>query len=257
MRSIRQLLAGAAMLGTALCTHAAANLSDLWFDPAESRWGASIMQQGDTGFVILYLYGSDRSPAWYFASNAETYALSADGLPHMRGALYQSRGPWFGDVFDPGSVEVAPVGEVVIEPVSATKVRIHYRIGATSVSKEIVRLTWALPQPTSPFDARFSIVVRRDETPTREVFSALTTFELTPPRAKVVVRDAGSTCIYEGPYEQAGRLGSIAGAFECNDGRTGPFRITDLEFSTHGFAARIEASWGVTSMNGRMAGPRL
>jgi len=44
------------------------NFSDQWWNPAESGWGAAILQQYDTLFVDVFVYGPDGRPTWYTAA---------------------------------------------------------------------------------------------------------------------------------------------------------------------------------------------
>jgi hypothetical protein len=44
------------------------NYSDQWWIPAESGWGASVLQQWDTLFIDLFVYGTDNKPAWFTAA---------------------------------------------------------------------------------------------------------------------------------------------------------------------------------------------
>src|SRR5436190_23144345 len=73
MRSFRVLLA--ALATATLCaftapTHASlgTNFTDQWWNPDEPGWGASVLQQYDTLFVDLFVYGPDGKPVWYTAA---------------------------------------------------------------------------------------------------------------------------------------------------------------------------------------------
>jgi len=41
--------------------------SGLWYNPAESGWGATVATQGDTEFIINYLYDNNGLPYWLTA----------------------------------------------------------------------------------------------------------------------------------------------------------------------------------------------
>ena len=91
----------AAIVATALSLPAfAANLSDLWWNPQESGWGANIVQQGEKAFVTLFVYGPDGEPTWLVSPDAAVRGYSAQGLPWFEGTLYRVRGSWFGGAFD-------------------------------------------------------------------------------------------------------------------------------------------------------------
>ena len=44
------------------------NFSDQWWNPNESGWGASVMQQYDTLFIEIFVYDQNLQPTWFFAA---------------------------------------------------------------------------------------------------------------------------------------------------------------------------------------------
>jgi len=96
----------------------ALNLSDLWWNPAESGWGANIGQQDDTAVVTLYVYDADGEPTWLFGV-ASTYASGPGGLPHFNGTLYRTRGSSYGSAFDPAKSQATVVGSLWLTLTSA------------------------------------------------------------------------------------------------------------------------------------------
>ena len=53
--------------------------TDLWFNAAEAGWGASITQQGNTGFLAFFTYDDAGKPTWYAVSNCAAGALGCTG----------------------------------------------------------------------------------------------------------------------------------------------------------------------------------
>ena len=96
----------------------ALNLSDLWWNPAESGWGANIGQQDDTAVVTLYVYDADGEPTW-LSGVASTYALGPGGLPYFSGTLYRTRGSFYGSAFDPAKSRATVVGSIWLTPTGA------------------------------------------------------------------------------------------------------------------------------------------
>ena len=45
------------------------NFSDQWWNPNESGWGASVLQQYDTLFIDLFVYGPNGQPTWFTAAS--------------------------------------------------------------------------------------------------------------------------------------------------------------------------------------------
>lgn len=236
---------------------AIANLSDVWYDPAESGWGVNIAQQGDVATVTLMVYGPTGEPTWFVASHAAAYAWSGEGLPFLRGTLYRTRGMWFGGPFDSRSVQVTPVGEVYVSPLAPERVRIDYTVEGIAASKTVQRATWNLPAIDWAYVASFSLRVRDGEGGVAlQTSTGITTLLVEAGAATMTVIEPGVRCTYRGPYRQTGRLGSFAGTYACSDARGGAFQVDDLEFTGSGFAGRIRAQWAGGSLQGAFGGPR-
>ena len=45
----------------------ATDYTDLWYAPAESGWGANVVQSDQFMFVTFFVYGPDNKPTWYTA----------------------------------------------------------------------------------------------------------------------------------------------------------------------------------------------
>jgi len=122
-RRIRNIVAGlvlsalAAGCGTTIAAGMSPDPTGLWFDPAESGWGLSLVQRDDTIFALLLVYDEEQRPTWYAASN-----VTADGPPGLEqgamaytGVLYRTSGPWFGGAFDPKNMSSLAVGNISIQ----------------------------------------------------------------------------------------------------------------------------------------------
>lgn len=86
------------------------NLTDLWWDPAESGWGFNIIQHG-TGkiFATWFVYGSDGKPTWYVIPDGEWVTYT-----EYQGPVYRATGPYFDGPFDPAAVSRTLVGSASI-----------------------------------------------------------------------------------------------------------------------------------------------
>jgi hypothetical protein len=45
--------------------------TDVYYDPAESGWGAFLVQSNTFQFIAFFIYGSDTKPTWYTAPPAQ------------------------------------------------------------------------------------------------------------------------------------------------------------------------------------------
>jgi hypothetical protein len=89
----------------------------LWFDPAESGWGLSLVQRDDTIFALLLVYDEQHRATWYVASDVTADGPSGvdPGAMKYTGVLYGTSGPWFGGAFDPMSVTSSAVGMIRLQ----------------------------------------------------------------------------------------------------------------------------------------------
>src|SRR5258705_4175068 len=95
MKPLKHLAAGliaafAVALPSAVSTYWV-DSSDLWINPNESGWGLNLVQQSDTMFGTIFLYGPDGTDRWFSAS-----ALTPAGGNSFSGQLFQSSGPYYG-----------------------------------------------------------------------------------------------------------------------------------------------------------------
>ena len=109
MRSFRMLVitlvtAGLCVLAAPSRASLGTNFSDQWWNPNESGWGASVLQQYDTLFVDLFVYAPDGRPTWYTAA---ARFQPQSGRTLFAGDLYVTSGPWFGAFFNPAAVRSA------------------------------------------------------------------------------------------------------------------------------------------------------
>jgi hypothetical protein len=64
--------------------------SDIWSVVGEDGWAIQLIQNDNTIFATLYVYGPDGLPTWFTAT------LLYQGSFNWSGTLYGTTGPWFG-----------------------------------------------------------------------------------------------------------------------------------------------------------------
>lgn len=239
----------------------AGQFTDLWYNPQQSGWGMNVVQQLETAFVTLFVYGPDGKPTWYVAPDAHVIAYTSGGLPLFSGPLYKTEGPWHGGPFDPTKVKVTPVGSISLEALAADRMRVHYSAeGAANIVREVVRQTWQVPMVAANYAAQF---ILRQANPGQapygtHVYQAdvLVHFDA---EAFIRVDDPlGVRCEFRGPYTQTGKLAQVSGSFNCNagDSTEGSFEITDFEVTDHGVTGYLR-TWSTTTWAwGRFAAAR-
>ena len=87
------LLAVASFLAPpAYSTSFSTDQSDLYYVPAESGWGAQLVQRGSVIFATMFVFGPGGATTWYVAT-----MNFVSGSTWM-GDLYTGTGPYFGTV---------------------------------------------------------------------------------------------------------------------------------------------------------------
>ena len=251
-----RLLALVAALVPAAAAHAI-SLTDLWWNPAESGWGANIVQQDDTAVVTLYVHGTDGEPTWLIGV-AQSYAIGPGGLEYYSGPLYRARGSWYGGPFDPGASQETHVGTIWLTPASADELALEYVANGVTVAKRLVRMTWRPAQAATWYWSAFTL---RQAAPGGPVYGTLqyqadVMFHLEGTTAAIKVDQPGSSCLHRGELRQSGRYSAVSGTFDCGGNDTGTFEVTGLEFTDHGVSGYLRTTRADRIEYGRFGGAR-
>ncbi len=261
MKVIRRFLAALLAAGSFQAVAAPADYSDLWWNPQESGWGMNVVQQGETAFVTLFVYGPDERPTWYFASNAAVFAEDASGNPAFRGTLYKTMGPWQGGPFDPSRVSVQAIGDIVIEPREGGKLYVNYFAEGARVVKLVQRQSFSQPDIGSNYHGTFRLrQVRPGSVPhgTRE-YAPDVLLNLDGANVFMRVEEPLSRCEYRGTRTMSGRFATITGQFTCTGpegGGPGTFEVSDFEVTQHGISGYLRTYGADTNQYGRFAAAR-
>jgi hypothetical protein len=265
MKPLHSLIAAAVMaigVTTASCEAHAGYLTDLWWKPDESGWGANVIQQDNIGFVTLFVYGPNGEPVWYAAPETRVVAIDgATGLPVLSGPVYRTRGAYFGGSYDASKFQATPVGTISIVPLNSNYAQFRYSIEGVTVTKVATRLTWMASPLESigglGYSGALSTMLRSPgNAPQVRRTQGNFTFELDADVATIRFQDAGAECTYRGPWVQAGKLGTVTGTFSCTDLRAGTFAMTEMEFTRNGFSGRISMNSTEGQQSGTFGGAR-
>ena len=82
------------------------DVTDIWWNEAESGWGLTLAQHGNNVFGVWFTYGLDGKPLWVTLPGVTFTAASA-----FNGSLYSVTGPYYGTVpFNSAAVVATPAG---------------------------------------------------------------------------------------------------------------------------------------------------
>jgi hypothetical protein len=225
------------------------DLSDLWWNPDESGWGANIAHQSDVIFLTLFVYGSDSKVRWYVAPALKA---ASDVQPYgFTGTLYETTGPYLGGaLFPPGNVVNRAAGTVTLTFTRVDQAFINYTVDGVSVTKAIERQTFRAnnltgsylgaviatrtgcgPAPADSADGNF------------EKFSQITVSHNGSAISLISTLAGGPTCTYTGSYVQFGRMGQASGSVACSNGNVGAFNFLETEASYQGFFTQYQVGY--------------
>jgi len=142
LRRIGIALLSVALLATgAVKAASTTNYSDQWWVASESGWGASVLQQADTLFIDLFVYGTDGKPTWFTAA---VYLQNNAPAGHVifTGDLYATTGPYYGGAFNPGAVGTVKVGTLTFDADTVNTATLTYTVSGVQVVKNVTRQTW-------------------------------------------------------------------------------------------------------------------
>ena len=240
----------------AAATTVTSDFTDMWWVPTESGWGANVIQQGDTLFVTLFVYGQDGKPTWY-VSPATTY-MGNFGGQQFSGTLYSTTGPYFGGTFNPGSVVVSTVGSLTFLAPTSTTATLTYSVGGVNVTKSLQRQTWRTENLAGSYIGasvgNFTGCGTAGNGPTEQ--SATYTIQQTASSVTINEFGAGFTCHYVGTLAQAGKFGTITGTGTCSDGSSQGFTASEVQASVDNISMKLTTTVGSCTFTGRLAGVR-
>ena len=247
MTSFVRRIAAAALVAFGFSLPAAASTSgvdytDLWYDPNESAWGINLIQQGGTIFATVFVYGPDRTPHWFVASE-----MSGGGNGYS-GVLYQTSGPAFNGPWT-GGVTAPPVGSISVNFSSPNTGTLSYTASGSSVTKSIQRQTFRGNDLGGRYFGAF--VGQASGCAASGNVAASGEFDIahSNPAAGGTVRielrsiwPNTGTCIYNGNFAPNGKSGTITGTYTCTLGPTnGTFTISEVTATRTGFSGVYSA----------------
>jgi hypothetical protein len=244
--------------GIAAASTFSTDASDLWYNaPAESEsgWGVNVVQQADTLFLTMFVYGTNGLPTWYVASNV---AYTGANTLTYSGPLYSTGGSPFSAPWNPAAFNFRQVGNVTFTLNTVTTATLSYTVDNAPVSKNLVRQTWKINNTSGNYlggqVGTYSACANSGSNGYREEAGAVSVAHTGTGTGGWTMQSA--SCIYTGSYVQHGRMGSVSGSFSCSGGVTGMFSALEVEANITGLTARVVAQSNVCSWTGRVGGVR-
>lgn len=240
---------------------AAGNLSDHWWNPAQSGSGLMLEQRDDRAYALLYTYAASGLPIWYVAPNLTAASTTPDGLPRYTGALVRM---FANPPGSPSPHDADQIGEIEFAPSSTTAATLRYTILGVATEQPVRRLDYGETRPEGRYVATVAFRPDRGGEATFALsFDAATdasgAWRLTS--RQTLADGSVQRCTYAAApgrplYRQNGRLGDVDAVADC-DGTPGTLRLRDLEVTPAGFAGKFERNGTYPVANGRIGAVKL
>jgi hypothetical protein len=262
MRSFRNALAilfvSIASLTTTVPARASlgTNFSDQWWNPNESGWGASVLQQYDTLFIDLFVYDQGTRPTWFTAA---AFYQPDSGSSLFVGDLYVSTtGPWYVGFFNPSAVVQRKVGTIRFDASSTDVATLTYTVDGAVITKVVQRQLWTYEDFSGNYYGGFvydqSDCVNPSDNGRVEELGA---FQINHPIENtftLTLQSQFGSCTAAGNYSQRGHMGTVDASYSCTYGVTGTMTLYELERTGPGMTGRFLADNNLCSAAGKLGG---
>ena len=228
--------------------------TDVYYDPAESGWGAFLVQSDTTQFIAFFIYGADGKPTWY------TAVLTDDGTGSYTGALYATTGSAFSTAWNPGQFTATRAGTATFQPMDIYHATLTYTVnGVGTATRAVQRQTLT----AYPMDGRYSgsmagnvsgcvnPVSNDPAVRARYVLDVTKVGDTFATMVFTFVDNAhnGLVCTVAGPLAHLGRLYQMAGAtIACTglgtDGNARVATVDSLHPTGQGIEGRLAGDFG-------------
>ncbi|MFZ3321534.1 MAG: hypothetical protein WA190_04120 [Usitatibacter sp.] len=238
----------------------------MWYDPGQPGWGVSVTQQGETIFVVLFVYDANHNPQWFVASNVVDTGQFVNSLvgEAYAGPLYRANGATFtqpGDMTPLSATSVGTIQIAYVQPVD--NLSVTYTVNGTTVNKVLVPQTWgsnaALLAGNYSGGIKISGVSICDPPALLQGVTNFTISQGATPDALAITWGSGIDvgCRMDGTYAQVGQFGTLSGPVSCGPIPNvvtviGSFAISQMTISQNGFSGFLMYSSPV--VNGSSCG---
>lgn len=248
---IKEACVAIALAFAATAPRAGSDITDLWYDPADSGWGLGVFQQGNVAFVTLFTYDSSGRPAWYVGSDVRNTGTNFDpcGSSGFSGTLYAMTGPVLGSSGTEVPRATGSIGiglHTVSAPACNTDINVRLEVDGRVVERRLVRQTWGSQHLQGRFRGAY-VAAPGNSTCSRGNIHGRIEVSLQDGDILISIDDDRDpllqfppSCRWRGTYRQVGRSGELTGTEQCG-AIINPRRLTmrDLNVNDNGISALI------------------
>ena len=235
--------------GSVIATSANTDLTDVWWNPAESGWGMEIVNTGTFAFASLYVYDPNGSPTWLSGQLQKVPGAPAT----YSGPLFVTTGPYYGGAFNPSAVTMRQVGTMTFVGTTTTTGQLTYSVDGLVVNKLVERQPITLDNYNGNYTG---VVTYTDSGCTNPADNGTGTGQVSvnitqngSSMAFGFSASNGNACSLVGAYAQRGRMGQVSGNYSCTDGTVGTATLFEMNNVPFMFTARMQSHDNVSGCN--------
>lgn len=213
--------------------------SDLWWYPPESGWGVQLVHRADQMFATMFIFDAAGKTTWAVAALQQGAPWSGD--------LYTGVGPFYGGAWNSANLTPRKVGTMTWSPApDNAHGTLVYTFDGVTVTKPLTRQSIAVPDYSGSYYGALSYT--NNCTGTHENVVDVTVTQVLPNVSlNWTTRGTPDSCSFAGTLFQQGRVGRIAGNFQCAPIHDdGSFVVTDLVVTPYALTGRYTSSDGDT-----------
>jgi len=224
------------------------DVSDLWWNPAESGWGLNLAQQAGTAFATMFVYGPDGKARWYSASEMTGSFAGRD--VGFSGRLVETTGPTQPGAFIASEVVRRDVGSISFQTRGDNAADLSYTVDGVTVNERVQRFTMKATNASGEYAGSIARKgCNADNTPaTIRIIQTPSSFSMD------TTTRGTSMCTYSGTPQQRGRILDVTGTFSCNFGWTGTFELSNANVTYQGFMGHLSQSGMNCASEARIGG---
>lgn len=196
--------------------------SDLWWNPAESGWGMTVDHQGNSMFLTYFIQKADGSRYLVTGQLTRTTPGNAITTPvSFAGDVYETRGTYYGQPWNPSLVANRKVGTATFLATSLNAATVTYSIDGVNVQRQLERQTLQLVSFQGSYYGRIYYVTSNCNPATlnNDFTDAKGTLTITQNGSNIGMLFQGTGgCQFAGTYGQSGQLGNVSGTLACTGG---------------------------------------
>ena len=237
LRIVAAVAMSFAIAGSAAATKLNTDLSDIWWNPAQSGWGMQLVNTGTFVYATIFTYGADGKPIWI------TGELTAGASSTFTGPTYINTGPDFGGTWNSGAVTQRKVGTMTFALAGVTTGQLTYSVDGVTVSTPVQRQSLTTDSYGGTYVGALTYTISSCADTAKNVTattSGLVTIVQDDALAYMSLPIAeGGTCTINATYSQLGRMGQMGGAFSCTNGESGNALVFQMTNQPFMFMARV------------------